>query len=117
MVTWSRGTFTRRLKSNPLGHPTDRRGLWRLPSWSAVFVNPIVFLIATVAAGIATLLYALRRIDTARNVVRLQERYGCDRAQAERLYLLARRDGFGSAYREVFGTSATTIEREPPAPG
>lgn len=84
-----------------------------------MFVNPIVFLIATVAAGVATLLYALRRIDDARNIIRLQERYGCDRAQAERLYLLARRHGFGSAYREVFGTSTTAVEpaREPPAPG
>ena len=84
-----------------------------------MFVNPLVFLIATVVAGAVGLRYALRRSADARNIARLQERYGCDRVQAERLYLLARRDGFGSAYRDVFGTSKTTVApaHEPPRAG
>jgi hypothetical protein len=48
---------------------------------------------------------ALRRDH--RNIETLADRLGCSYADAARVYELARRDGFGAAYEQVFG--------EPPA--
>lgn len=53
------------------------------------------------AAGLGAM--AVRRYYDGRNIRVLEARYACSREEAERLYRLARRDGFASAYREVFG--------------
>jgi hypothetical protein len=59
-----------------------------------------------VIAAIAVLVGAILRpfigrwIDE-RNIERLRLRYSLDRPTAERLYQLARRDGFGSAWKTV----------------
>jgi hypothetical protein len=54
---------------------------------------------------------ALRSDD--RNIAALAERLGCSLDDAARVYHLARRDGFGSAYRQVFGTD---VDPKDPSP-
>ncbi len=57
---------------------------------------------AALAAGGAVALAALDRRRSGRNVTALANHVGCSDDVAWRLYRLARRDGYGSAYREVF---------------
>ena len=74
-------------------------------------ISEIVGLGLAAIAAMGSGRLALRRFDERRNIRVLEERYACTHEQAERLYRLARRDGFGSAYRAVFGSevrAATT---------
>jgi hypothetical protein len=63
------------------------------------FVLIVVGAIAVV--GGAILRPFLGRWIDERNIERLRLRYSLDRPTAERLYRLARRDGFGSAWKTV----------------
>ena len=65
-------------------------------------MNPLV-VVATLAIALNGSLRLLRRIGDARNIERLRRRYGCEQEEAERLYRLSRRVGFGYAHRKVFG--------------
>ena len=53
----------------------------------------------------------LSRYRERRNIDGLRDRFDLDRDQAERLYAAARRDGFGSAYREVVGSADRPARR------
>lgn len=49
------------------------------------------------------------------NIRRLAEHIDCSLEDATELYRLARRDGYPSAYRSVFGASTETRRRRPKA--
>jgi hypothetical protein len=62
-----------------------------------------VFVMVLAIAAAGGLWYVLRRVGDARNVARLRDRYDLDPEEAQRMYRLARRVGFGYAYRQVLG--------------
>ncbi len=62
-----------------------------------------VFVIVVAVAAVGGAWYVLRRIGDARNIARLRDRYDLDPDEAQRMYRLARRIGFGFAYRQVLG--------------
>jgi hypothetical protein len=66
-----------------------------------MIIDPLI-LIGTFSIAVVALIarFLGGRVD-ARNVERLRRRYGLDPETAERLYRLARRDGFGSAWHTV----------------
>ena len=79
---------------------------------------------AIAVAGGALLRPFIGRWIDDRNIERLQLRYSLDRPTAERLYRLARRDGFGSAWQaviegppDVAGQTSETGARPTPQPG
>ena len=61
-----------------------------------------LIVIAAIAVPVGAILrpFVGRWIDD-RNIERLRLRYSLDRPTAERLYQVARRDGFGSAWKQV----------------
>lgn len=77
------------------------------------FVLIVVGAIA-VAAGALLRPFIGRWIDD-RNIERLQLRYSLDRPTAERLYRLARRDGFGSAWQTVIEGPPDVADQTSPA--
>lgn len=58
-------------------------------------------------------LRAVGRVGVDRNVRALADHLGCSTDDARRLYFLARRDGYGSAYRQVF-PSGQPRPQDPP---
>jgi hypothetical protein len=54
----------------------------------------------------------LRRRSDRQNVDQLRARLGCSLEDARRVYVLAREQGFGSAYETVFGA----VPRQTPRP-
>jgi hypothetical protein len=75
--------------------------------------------------GVGIFAYLLRAIGQAgdeRNIRALAGHLGCSIEDARRLYLLARQDGYGSAYRQVFpsghvtpkGAGERAVDLEPP---
>lgn len=46
--------------------------------------------------------YQARLADDQHNIAALQRQLGCTHAQADALYRVARVEGYGAAYREVF---------------
>jgi hypothetical protein len=66
-----------------------------------MIIDPLI-LIGTISVAAAAVMarFLGGRVD-ARNIERLGRHYGLDPATAERLYRLARRDGFGSAWQTV----------------
>jgi hypothetical protein len=73
-------------------------------------------ILAFVGVALLTSVVLLERFRERRNIETLRDRFDLDREHAERLYALARRDGFGSAYREVIGDADQTARR-PVRPG
>jgi len=67
-----------------------------------------VFVIVIAIAAVGGLWYLLRRVGDARNVARLRDRYDLEPEEAQRMYRLARRVGFGFAYRQVLGDRRRT---------
>jgi hypothetical protein len=65
-------------------------------------------IIALLVLAVVTSYVLLDRLLERRNIETLRDRLDLDREPAERLYALARRDGFGSAYREVLGDADRT---------
>lgn len=68
--------------------------------------------------GIGLVAYVHRAVGRAgddRNVRTLARHVGCSIDDARRLYVLARQDGYGSAYRQVF-PSRQVPQRDPSAP-
>jgi hypothetical protein len=66
-----------------------------------MIIDPLI-LIGTISVAAAAVMarFLGGRVD-ARNIEHLRRHYGLDPATAERLYRLARRDGFGSAWQTV----------------
>jgi len=62
-----------------------------------------VFVMAVAIAAVGGTWYVLRRVGDARNIARLRDRYDLEPEEAERMYRLSRRIGFGFAYRQVLG--------------
>ena len=79
---------------------------------------------ALVSVGIVAYLHqAMGRAGDERNVRALARHLGCSIEDARRLYLLSRRDGYGSAFRQVFPSGQVTprgaeraVDLELPAP-
>lgn len=69
--------------------------------------------IALIAAVVALISYLLiGRFGDRRNIETLRQRFDLDRDEAEELYVLARKEGFGSAYRKVL--SGDRVRRRAP---
>jgi hypothetical protein len=72
------------------------------------------FLSTLVVVGVV--IGGLERARDELNARRLARRLGCSLLDARRVYAIARRTGFGAAYREVFGDSAVTGRGEASRP-
>jgi hypothetical protein len=79
-------------------------------------LSQIVALGLALIAALSSSRLALRRFDDGRNIRVLESRYGCTHEEAERLYRLARQDGFASAYLAVFGNELRTPTQRDRAP-
>jgi hypothetical protein len=67
-------------------------------------MSPVdVAIVALLVVALLATYALLDRLRERRNIETLRDRFDLDRDQAERLYAVARREGFGSAYREVLG--------------
>jgi hypothetical protein len=67
-----------------------------------------VFIMVAAIAAVGGSWYVLRRVGDARNIARLRDRYDLEPEEAERMYRLSRRIGFGFAYRQVLGDRRRT---------
>jgi len=67
-----------------------------------------VFVMAVAIAAVGGGWYVLRRVGDARNIARLRDRYDLEPEEAQRMYRLSRRIGFGFAYRQVLGDRRRT---------
>ena len=100
----------RRTGDRGIGQSPDGRPRRLFAILGRMFSFVLIVVGATAVVGGAILRPFVGRWIDDRNIERLRLRYSLDRPTAERLYRLARRDGFGSAWK-------TVIEGPPDAAG